>query len=59
MVLAGALSVSMSMTSLAFYQEPKSKKGLLISSQSMFQDVLDLGVDQVICNQGSYQSTSA
>lgn len=53
--LAAALTLSMGFTSLAFYQQPASKKGLLISQQHMFDDVLELGVDQVICNQGSFQ----
>ena len=53
---AAALSLSAGFTSLAFYQEPASKKGLLISQQHMFDDVLELGVDQVICNQASYQN---
>ena len=54
--LAAALSLASAMTSFAFYQEPASKKGLLISQQEMFNDVLELGVDQVICNQASYQN---
>ena len=54
--LAAALSLATAMTSFAFYQEPASKKGLLISQQHMFDDVLELGVDQVICNQASYQN---
>ena len=41
--------------SLAFYQKPQSKKGLLVSGQNMFQDVLDLGVDQVIYNLATWQ----
>lgn len=53
--LASALALSMVFPSMAFYQQPASKKGLLISQQEMFDDVLELGVDQVICNQGSYQ----
>lgn len=41
--------------SLAFYQEPQSKKGLLVSGQNMFDDVLELGVDQVIYNLATWQ----
>ena len=39
--LAAALSLASAMTSFAFYQEPASKKGLLISQQHMFDDVLE------------------
>ena len=58
-ILAAALSLSMGFTSMAFYQQPASKKGLLISQQDMFDDLLNLGVDQAICNQASYQETDA
>jgi hypothetical protein len=57
--LCGALAVSSAMTSFAFYQEPASKKGLLISKQELFDDILELGVDQVVCNLASYQNVNA
>lgn len=57
-VLSAVMAASMGITSLAFYQQPAGKKGLLISQQDMFYDVLELGVDQVICNQASYQNTN-
>lgn len=56
--LALSLTLSAVFPSMAYYQEPDSKKGLLISQQDMFNDVLALGVDQVICNQASYQATN-
>lgn len=53
--------VSMSMPSYAFYQEPESKKGLLISSQdqNMLNDIVNLGCKQVVCNLASYQNTNS
>ena len=59
LTLSAILAASMSITSLAFYQQPASKKGLLISQQELFDDILELGVDQVICNQASDQNTDA
>ena len=56
LTLSAILAASMSITSLAFYQQPASKKGLLISQQELFDDILELGVDQVICNQASDRS---
>lgn len=58
-LLAASLSLALAGTSMAFYQEPKSKKGLLMSQQEMFNDYLDLGVDQLICNLASYQNTGS
>ncbi len=59
LTLSAVLAASMSITSLAFYQQPASKKGLLISQQELFDDILELGVDQVICNQASDQNPDA
>lgn len=58
-LLASVLVVSTSVTSFAFYQEPASKKGLLISSQDMISDVLALGCKQVVCNLSSSQNVNA
>lgn len=58
-MLAGLLAVSAAGTSLAFYQESASKKGLLISSQEMIDDVVNLGCKQVVCNLASYQDVNA
>lgn len=57
MLLSAALSISMAVPSMAFYQEPQGKKGILISQQDLFDDLMQLGVKQVICNQASYQKT--
>lgn len=61
--LAGALALTAAGGVMAaeggFYQEPKSKKGLLISNQDMFYDVVQLGCDQVLCNQSSAQAINA
>lgn len=53
------LILSTGITSTAFYQEPASKKGILISSQDMISDILELGCKQVVCNLASYQYVGA
>lgn len=58
-VLAAAMAVTVSMTSFAFYQEPASKKGILISKQELMDDIVALGCDQVVCNLASYQNVNA
>lgn len=60
-VISLGLAASLSFSSLAFYQEPASKKGLLISSQDpeMLSDITNLGCKQVICNLASYQDVNA
>lgn len=50
---AAVMTVSTGLTAFAFYQQPASKKGLLMSQVTMFDDVLALGVDQVIMNQST------
>lgn len=57
--LAALLTASMGLSSAAFYQEPESKKGILISSQDLFPDIMDLNCKQIICNQASYQNLNA
>lgn len=57
--LAAMITITTATTSMAFYQEPASKKGLLVSQQNLFWDMQELGVDQVICNLASYQNTDA
>lgn len=56
---AAALTVSAAITSMAFYQEPASKKGLLLSQQEYFDDILNLGVKQVIYNESAAQKTGS
>lgn len=55
------LAASLGMTALAFYQQPASKKGILISSQDqqMLDDINSLGCKQVVCNLASYQNTNS
>lgn len=55
------LAASLGMTALAFYQQPASKKGILISSQDqqMLNDINSLGCKQVVCNLASYQNTNS
>lgn len=54
-LVAFSCILSLSVNSFAFYQQPASKKGLLMSQQSMFDDIQALGVDQVVCNLSSAQ----
>ncbi len=58
---ASALALSVSMTSFAFYQEPQSKKGILISGQDSehLNDISNLGCKQVVCNLASYQNVNS
>ena len=58
---ASVLALSMTMTSFGFYQEPQSKKGLLISGQDRehLKDITDLGCKQVVCNLASYQNVNS
>ncbi len=60
LALAVLLSAAAAVPSLAFYQTPAGKKGLLISQQTddMLQDLTDLNCSQVICNLGSDQNIS-
>lgn len=58
-LISTLLMASTTITSLAFYQEPESKKGILISSQEMISDILQLGCKQVVCNLASYQQLNA
>lgn len=53
-LLTGILAASMVINSFAFYQQPRSKKGLLVNSE-MFDDFLDLGCAQMEINQSSAQ----
>ena len=61
LVLAAALAMSLTVgaavPALAFYQQPQSKKGLLLSQQTadMLADIGNLGVKQVIVNMGTDQ----
>ena len=50
MLLSSALAVSTCITSFAFYQEPASKKGILISGQyrEHQDEITKLGSKQVI-----------
>ncbi len=61
MLLPSALAVSTCITSFAFYQEPASKKGILISGQDRehLDDITNLGCKQVICNLASYQNVNS
>lgn len=54
---ASLLAAAMSITSMAFYQQPQGKKGILLSQQSQryFDDIRELGVKQVVFNEASYQ----
>lgn len=58
---AFVLALSVSMTSFAFYQQPASKKGLLISGQDpeLLADISNLGCKQVVCNLASYQNVNS
>ncbi|MBR2532663.1 MAG: hypothetical protein IKE56_08420 [Lachnospiraceae bacterium] len=59
--LAAVVSICSVMPSYAFYQQPAGKKGILNSGQTEahFQDLTDLGVDQVICNIATDQGINA
>ena len=57
--LAAVMTMSACMTAFAFYQEPASKKGILISKQELMDDIVALGCDQVVCNLASYQNVNA
>ena len=60
-ILAAAVSVSTAVPAFAFYQQPAGKKGILNSGQTEahFQDLTELGVDQVICNIATDQGINA
>jgi len=45
-----ALSISMIFNSFAFYNSPESIKGIVTEHVDMVDDLVDLGVKQVICN---------
>ena len=56
-LLAAGLTVGSAVPALAFYQQPQSKKGLLLSQQTadMLADIGNLGVKQVVVNMGTDQ----
>ena len=52
-VLAAAMALSMSFSAFAqsaFYREPASKKGLLMNTESMVPDAVELGAAQALVN---------
>lgn len=60
-LLSSLLAASTSLTSFAFYQEPESKKGILVSGQDaqLLADITNLGCKQAICNLASYQNVNS
>ena len=60
-LLAAMLAASACLTSFGFYQEPESKKGILVSGQEpeLLQDIVNLGCKQAICNLASYQNVNS
>lgn len=61
MATAALMTVAVSFPSLAFYQIPKNKKGILMSTQDqrMLQDYTDLNLGQVLFNMGTDQNINA